>query len=439
MDLVDLIEKKKQGNSHTKEEIKCIISSLLCGEFSESQLASWLMAINFKGLTEEEMIYLSETIVDSGKLIDFSEIHNKVIHINSTSGVSDKVNLALLPLLSAAGLSVITISDRHRYQNLIDKIESVPSCNTKLNNIAIVNQVKNCGCAVSSLDEGLMDAAVKISSVESDTATGSADVLMASSIISKSLLSGTINMVVNLEFGNGALTKTLDEAVHMSSIIVSLAKILNKDITVVISSAEEPIGRSIGNSIEVIETIEFLKGNTVSNDFANLVYYIGAVALYKTGICCSIDDAIEHLKLTISSGKAIDKFKELVSLQGGTAGITDDYDKFALPYYKVECESKKSGYVQNIDASRIYLAAKELGASRVGSSLKVDYAVGIYLNKKSGEYVEKGDVLYTIYSNDADKTKNAQTLCDSAFTVGDTKPSDKNLVYRVIGIEEEDV
>lgn len=439
MDLVDLIEKKKQGNNHTKEEINFIISSLLSGEFSDSQLASWLMAINFKSLSDDEILYLSEAVAASGKFIDFSEMRSKVFYINSTGGVSEKVSLALIPLLSSSGISAIVLSDRLGYQRIINEFESVPSCNAKLNNLAIVNQVKNVGCAISSFDEGFMNAASKISCVESDTATGSADVLIASSAISKCLVSGTVNMVINLGFGNGALIKSPDEAIHLSSIIINLAKVLNRDITLVLSSAEEPIGRSVGNSIEVIETIEFLKGNLDNSDFADLVYYIGAVALYKAGICSSIDDGVEHLKLTISSGKAIDKFKELITSQGGNAEVTEDYDKFVLPCYKVECESKKSGYVQNIDASYIYLAAKELGVIRNCSSLKVDYAVGIYLNKKSGEYVEKGDVLYTIYSNDDDKTKSAQALCDSAFTIGDTKPSEKSLVYKIIGIEDEDV
>ncbi len=439
MDFVNLIEKKKLGNVHTKEEINSIVSSLMNGEFSDSQLASWLMAVNFKSLTDDEILFLSEAVASSGKFIDFSETHNNVIHINSTGGVGDKVNLALIPLLSAAGISVMILSGRHGYQSIIDKFESIPSCNTKLNNLAIVNQVKNIGCAISSLDEGLMEAAVKISGVESDTATGSADVLIASSVVSKILVSGTANMIIDLEFGNGALIKSFDEAVHLSSIIVNLAKILDKNITIVISSAEEPIGRYVGNSMEVIEVIEFLKGNIDNSDFSELVYYIGAVTLYKSGVCNSLDDGIELLKLTISSGKAIEKFKDLVNAQGGKSGVADNYDEFVLPCYKVECESKKSGYVQNIDASYIYLAEKELGAIRDSSSLKVDYAVGIYLNKKSGEYVEKGGILYTIYSNDYDKMKKAQMLCDQAYVIGETKPSEKSLVYKVIGIEEEDV
>ena len=185
--------------------------------------------------------------------------------------------------------------------------------------------------------------------------------------------------------------------------------------------------------------MEFLKGNIISGDLPSLVYYIGALILYKTGICNSISEGIENIRSAISTGKAIDKFRELVVSQGGDAGIIGDYDKFNLPCYKVECESKKNGYVQNIDGSCIYQAAKQLGAFRDNLSNKVDYTVGIYLNKKSGEQVKKGDVLYTIYSNEYDKTKKAQALCDMAFIIGDTKPSDKSLVHKVIGIEEEDV
>ncbi len=439
MDFVDLIEKKKQGKAHTKEEISYIISSLLSGELLDSQIASWLMAINFKSLTEDEMLYLSESLISSGKVIDFSELQSKAFYLNSTFGIGDKLNLILVFLLSVLDVPVLLLSEKCGYQCAVDKFESIPGFKTALSDLAIVNQIKNIGSVVSFLDDELIGVTNRLSNIEYNTATANSDVLISVSIILKIIVSGVSNAVIDLKFGNGALIKTCDEAVHISSIIVNLSKMLKKDVVIVITSTEEPLGRAVGNSMEIIETMEFLKGNIISGDLPSLVYYIGALILYKTGICNSISEGIENIRSAISTGKAIDKFRELVVSQGGDAGIIGDYDKFNLPCYKVECESKKNGYVQNIDGSCIYQAAKQLGAFRDNLSNKVDYTVGIYLNKKSGEQVKKGDVLYTIYSNEYDKTKKAQALCDMAFIIGDTKPSDKSLVHKVIGIEEEDV
>ena len=232
--------------------------------------------------------------------------------------------------------------------------------------------------------------------------------------------------------------KTPEEAVHLSKLMVKIGKNLNKSIIAVVTSMEEPLGRAIGNSLEVIEAIEFLKGNIESGDLAELTYYFASSALVFLDMYETRQEAERYLRELIHLGKALEKFREVIVAQGGDTAVLENYDKFELPAFKIECESKKSGYVQYINAFNIAQASKALGASRENSSRPIDLSVGIYLNKKSGEYVKKGENLYTIYSNDEEKTKIAQKFCDEAFSINESKPSHVNLVYAVIGTNDED-
>lgn len=232
--------------------------------------------------------------------------------------------------------------------------------------------------------------------------------------------------------------KTPEDAVELSRLMVNIGKILKKNITAVITSMEEPLGRAVGNSLEIIESIEFLKGHIENSDVADLTYSFAAIALMKAGMYETKSEAKEFLKELVHSGKALEKFRELIQAQGGNPEIIDNYDLFALPAYKVECESKKSGYIQTIDAYKIAYACKILGAGRDKKTDPIDYSVGIYLNKKSGEAVTKGDTLYTIYSNDPDKTKLAQQYCDEAFSISYEKTAHSNLIYKIIKPKEDD-
>jgi pyrimidine-nucleoside phosphorylase len=201
---------------------------------------------------------------------------------------------------------------------------------------------------------------------------------------------------------------------------------------------EEPLGRAVGNSIEIIESIEFLKGKIETGDVADLTYSFAAIALNQLGLYETQADAKEYLISLVENGKALEKFKELIAAQGGNPEIAENYDLFTLPTYKVECKSKKNGYVHNIDAYKIAYACKILGAGRDKKTDPIDYSVGIFLNKKSGEEVHNGDILYTIYSNSEEKTKIAQKYCDEAFSINEIKPSHNNMIYKIIKADEDE-
>ena len=439
MRIVDLIEKKKNGECHTRQEIKFLIESLMDGSAPDYQISAWLMAVYFKGLVEEETVWLTEEMIKSGEVIDFGVLADSIVDKHSTGGVGDKVTITLIPLLAAAGIPVAKLSGKGlgHTGGTIDKLESIPGFNTRLSIEDLIKQVNQINVAIASQTQNLTPADGKLYALRDVTATVNSMPLIASSVVSKKIASGAKNIILDVKYGSGAFMKTPENAIELSKLMVNIGKQLNKSITAVVTSMEEPLGRAVGNSLEIIESIEFLKGHITSGDIAELTYSFASIALLQVGMCETEDEAKKYLKDIVSSGKALEKFRELVVAQGGDVEVIDNYDKFDLPMYKVEYESKKDGYVNNIDAYKIAYACKLLGAGRDKKTDPIDYSVGVYINKKSGEGVHKGDILYTIYSNDHEKTKQAQKYCDEAFSINSNKPSHNNMIYKIISAEED--
>ena len=440
MRVVDLIEKKKQGQHLSKEEINFIIDSLMDGSAHDYQLSALLMAIYFNGMTEEETAYLTEAMINSGEVVDFKDLTDSIVDKHSTGGVGDKVTITLIPLLAAAGVPVAKLSGRGlgHTGGTIDKLESIPGFNTALSIEELIKQVKKINVAIGAQTQNLTPADGKLYALRDVTATIDSMPLIASSVVSKKIASGAKNIILDVKYGSGAFIKSPEDAVELSKLMVNIGKILNKSITAVITSMEEPLGRAVGNSVEIIESIEFLKGHITTGDIADLTYSFASIALMQLGMFDTDEEAKAHLKEVVETGKALEKLRELISAQGGNPDVIDNYDLMALPAYKVECRSKKSGYVHNIDAYKIAYGCKLLGAGRERKTDPIDYSVGIYLNKKSGEWVDKDEILYTIYSNDEDKTKTAQKYCDEAFLINENKPSHNNMIYKIIRAKEDD-
>lgn len=439
MRIVDLIDKKKHGGVHTKEEINFIIDSMMNGSAPDYQISAWLMAVYFKGLTDEETAYLTEAMIDSGEVIDFGDLTDSIVDKHSTGGVGDKVTITLIPLLAAAGVPVAKLSGKGlgHTGGTIDKLESIPGFNTKLTIEELIAQVKRINVAIASQTQNLTPADGKLYALRDVTATVDSMPLIASSVVSKKIASGAKNIILDVKYGSGAFMKTPEDAVGLSKLMVKIGHILNKSITAVITSMEEPLGRAIGNSLEIIESIEFLKGNITKGDVAELTYSFATIALMQLGRYDNEEDAIAYLKELVHSGKAIEKLRELIAAQGGNPSVIDDYNTFDQAKFKVECEAKKDGFVSSTDAYKIAYACKILGAGRDKKTDPIDYSVGIFLNKKSGEEVKKGEILYTIYSNDPEKTKIAQKYCEEGIVISDSKPAHKDMIYRIIRREED--
>lgn len=434
MRIVDIIDKKKQGNELSKEEINYFISSLSDGSMPDYQASAWLMAVWFRGMSEDETANLTEAMINSGEIIHFGELSKKIVDKHSTGGVGDKVTITLIPLLAAAGIPIAKLSGKGlgHTGGTIDKLESIPGFSTDLTVEELHKQVEKIGVAIGQQTKNLTPADGKLYALRDVTATIDAMPLIASSVVSKKIASGADNIILDVKYGSGAFMKKAEDAVELAKLMVKIGKKLNKSITAVVTSMEEPLGRAVGNSLEVIESLEFLRGNITTGDIAELTYDFATIALTQTGMFIDEETARAYLQELVHTGKAIEKFKELITAQGGNSDVADDYGKMPQASYKVEVKAEKSGFVQKIDAYKIAYGCKLLGAGREKKSDSIDYSVGVFLNKKTGEQVNIGDVLYTIYSNCEEKTIACKSYCDKAFEFSAEKPQTAKQIYEII-------
>ncbi|MEE3349729.1 MAG: thymidine phosphorylase [Candidatus Gastranaerophilaceae bacterium] len=434
MRIVDIIDEKKKGLELTKDEINYFITSLVNGSMPDYQASAWLMAVWFKGMTEDETAYLTEAMLNSGERIDFGYLAKQIVDKHSTGGVGDKVTITLIPLLAAAGIPIAKLSGKGlgHTGGTIDKLESIPGFNCNLTIEKLKEQVEKIGVAIGQQTGNLTPADGKLYALRDVTATVDSLPLICSSVVSKKIAAGADNIVLDVKYGSGAFMKTPEKAVELARLMVKTGQKLNKQITAVVTSMEEPLGRAVGNSLEIIESVEFLKGNIVTGDIAELTYDFAVIALMLTGKFLDENTARSYLQELIHSGQALDKFKELIAAQGGNTDVTEDYSLFEQAKYKIEVPSKKSGYVSKIDAYNIAYGCKLLGAGREKKTDSIDYSVGVFLNKKTGEKVIEGDILYTIYANSEDKAELCKKYCDDAFEFSFEQPEAIKPIYEVI-------
>lgn len=434
MRIVDIIDKKKQGKELSKEEINYFISSLTDKSMPDYQASAWLMAVWFQGMSEEETANLTEAIINSGETIHFGALSKKIVDKHSTGGVGDKVTITLIPLLAAAGIPIAKLSGKGlgHTGGTIDKLESIPGFSTTLTLDDMHKQVEEIGVAIGQQTQNLTPADGMLYALRDVTATIDSMPLIASSVVSKKIASGADNIILDVKYGSGAFMKTPEDAEKLAQLMVNIGKILNKSITAVVTSMEEPLGRAVGNALEIIESMEFLKGNIVTGDIAELTYDFGVIALLQTGRFIDKDTARDYLKELIHSGKAIEKFKELIEAQGGDSSVINDYSKLPQANHKIEVKAETDGYVENIDAYKVAYGCKVLGAGREKKTDSIDYSVGVYLNKKTGEKVTSGDILYTIYANDGEKAEECKKYCNKAYKFTTGQPASNKQIYAII-------
>ncbi len=435
MRIVDLIEKKKKGFKHTREEIEFIIDSVMDGTSADYQISAWLMAVYFNGMDIEETTDLTRAMINSGEVLDLSAISDNIIDKHSTGGVGDKITIILIPILQALGVPIVKLSGRGLgfTGGTIDKLESIPNFNCALPMEKMIEQVKKIGAAIASQTAKLAPADGKLYALRDVTATVDSMPLIASSVVSKKIASGANNIILDVKYGNGAFMKTAEDATKLSEIMVQVGKNLGKRITAVVSAMNEPLGRAIGNSLEIIETIEFLKGNTCT-DLAEITYKLAAISVLKMGMAKDEVDATKMVQAVVENGLALEKFKILIEEQGGVSDIIDDYMLLPQAVSKIEVKAVIAGNINSINALDIAKASKILGAGRDKKSDAIDYAVGVYLNKKTGETVAVGDILATLYVNDKSDEiiDTSKQLCLQAFNISEQLVPQKSLIYRVI-------
>ncbi len=433
MRAVDIILKKKAGEAHTKEELEFWINGICDGSIPDYQLTAWLMTVCMNGLNFEETAILTELFAKSGTILDLSSISDYILDKHSTGGVGDKITLILIPLMAACGGKIAKLSGRGlgHTGGTIDKLESIKGFNTGLSIDEFKAQVKNIGCAIASQTSDLAYADKKFYELRDVTATVDCLPLIASSVVSKKVASGANVIVLDVKCGDGAIVKTKEEAERLSVLMVEVAKRLNRSITAVISSMEEPLGHNIGNALEVIESIEVLKGRG-AKDLVDLTFELGAVLLVKSHIVSNKEDAVSMMKKHIDDGSALNKLRELIKCQDGDDACIDDYSLLPQASIIQPVNAEKAGYLKKIKTYELAVACKMLGAGREKKTDDIDYAVGVALNKKVGDKIDLNEKLVDIYANSQDKLNLAEDLLKKAFVIEDTPSVPEPLIYKII-------
>ena len=429
MKITDIIEKKKHKEALSEAEIKFFIDGVTKGTIEDYQISALLMAVYFTGMNIDETTFLTKYMAESGEMLDLSDISNSIIDKHSTGGVGDKITLIFLPLMAAAGLYTAKLSGRGlgHTGGTIDKLESIPNFRTDLSIEEFNNNVRTHKTAITALTLVLAPADGILYALRDVTSTVDIIPLIASSVVSKKIASGANHIILDVKYGNGAFIKTAGEAQKLSEIMVETGKRLNRNICAVISDMNQPLGRAIGNSVEVQEVIEFLKGN-MEWDLKEVTYSLCKKALEKSG---RYEDE-KYLDELILSGKALEKFKEIIEAQNGDSSVIEDYTKLPQALIKYEVKAPKSGFVNKVEALKTAKACKNLGAGREKKTDKIDYSAGIYLTRRFGEAVKQGETIAVIYTNKKEAVQEAENMILSAYEFSEEKPEKYNMVYKII-------
>ncbi len=433
MRAVDIIEKKKQGEILSKEEIDFFVSGYVNGSIEDYQMSAWLMAVCFQGLNFDETAYLTESFINSGDKLDFSDFGVHVADKHSTGGVGDKVTLVLIPLLASLGVACAKLSGRGLGMTggTIDKLESIKGFNCMLKEAEFKDQIRNINAAISAQTPNLVPADGKIYALRDVTATVDNMSLICASVVSKKIASGADIIVMDVKYGNGAFMKTKEDAQELADLMIEVGAKLNRKIDAVISSMEQPLGKAVGNSLEVIEAIDFLKGK-MSEDLYEITVEIASRTLILAGLAYDYDQSRNLIDEAINTGRALNKLKEIITAQGGDETVVDDYSKFEVGKNKFHIKSQVSGYIYSLNALDIAHACKLLGAGRDKKSDSIDFGAGCILAKKEGDFVNVGETLVTLYYNDVhpNRLEEAKYLANNAYYITEDEVKKPSVVAR---------
>ncbi len=431
MRMIDLIEKKKQGDKLTYDELKYIIDSYVSGLIPDYQVSALLMAIYFVGMDDIETTNLSKVMLESGDSLDLSSIDGIKVDKHSTGGVGDKTSLVLGPMVAALGIKFAKMSGKGlgHTGGTLDKLEAIPGYRINISDEEFIEQVKDINIALVGQSGNLTPADKKLYALRDVTATVDSIPLIASSIMSKKLASGADAIVLDVKVGNGAFMKDLESARDLARLMVKIGANCGRKMTAVLTDMDEPLGYAVGNSLEVIEAINTLNGNGPS-DLLDLCVEIGAYLVVDAYKASSIEEAKNMLLETIRNKKAIEYLIKLVEKQGGDISYIKDINKFPKSKYVIEIKAAKNGYVSKIDSLMIGHAAMLLGAGRSKLEDKIDNSVGIVLNKKVSNYVSQDEVLATVYSN-KNNIDEVLEIIKAAFIISNNSEI-KSLILEVI-------
>ena len=414
MRMVDIIDKKRNGGELTQEEIQTFVDGVVSGEIPDYQTSAFLMATYFKDMTDAERSELTMAMMKSGDHLDLSSIPGLKVDKHSTGGVGDKTSIPLAPIVAALGIPVPMISGRGlgHTGGTLDKLEAIPGYQVEISESDFLKQVRDQGLAIVGATGNIAPADKKIYALRDVTDTVDSIPLIASSIMSKKIASGTDALVIDVKTGAGAFMKTLDDSRKLAKALVGIGKGVGMDCMAIISDMNQPLGNAIGNALEIKESIDLLKGQAPA-DITELVMTLGAHMVVMSGKADDLETACAMCEKTITDGSALQKFGDMVAAQGGDRNVIDHPEIMPQAKFKIELPAKASGVVSKVEADEMGIASMLLGGGRQKADDQLDYAVGIMMNKKVGDPVKAGESLLTIYSNREDVADIKQRLYDN--------------------------
>lgn len=432
MRMIDIIEKKRDGFELTKEEIYSAIEGYTKGEIPDYQMSAFAMAIYFQDMTNQERVYLTQAMVESGDQVDLSAIEGIKVDKHSTGGVGDTTTLVLAPLVASVGVPIAKMSGRGlgHTGGTVDKLESIRGFQVEIDSKQFIELVNKNKIAVVGQSGNLTPADKKLYALRDVTATVDSIPLIASSIMSKKIAAGADAIVLDVKTGSGAFMKKLEDAKELAHAMVQIGNGAGRKTVAVISDMNQPLGFAVGNALEVKEAIDTLKGQGPA-DLQELCLTLGSRMVYLGKQADSIEQAREKLEEAIRYGKAIEKFKTFIVAQGGDASVIEDPSKLPTASYTLEVKAKEDGFVSQIAADEIGIAASLLGAGRLTKESEIDLAVGLVLNKKIGNRVQKGESLVTIHSNREDVSEVVEKI-EHAYAISDKEVEKHSFIYDVI-------
>lgn len=432
MRMYDIIKKKRDGGELSSDEIKYFISGVTDGSIPDYQISALCMAIYFNGMSVRETCDLTFAVRDSGEKLNFSAINGIRVDKHSTGGVGDKTSLVVAPIVASLGVKVAKMSGRGlgHTGGTIDKLEAIEGFKTTLSDSEFLTQVNKIGLAIVGQSRQFAPADKKLYALRDVTATIDSMPLIAASIMGKKLAADDDCIVLDVKTGSGSFMKSVEDSKALARLMVDIGKSAGKKIVALITNMDKPLGYAIGNSLEVIEAVQTLHGQG-PEDFTQVCLILAGHMLSLAGKG-SVEECIGLAKDAIENGSALAKLIQTVEAQGGNVELIKNTSNFARAKYSHLVKSTQSGYICKADTESYGLASLVLGAGRNTAEDKIDYSAGIILNKKTGDFVEEGEVIATLYSNDKSAFANAQKILLAATAIQSAKPAEEPLIYGIV-------
>jgi pyrimidine-nucleoside phosphorylase len=431
---IDVIRKKRDGGELSGSEIESLVTAYTAGDIPDYQVSAWLMAVVLRGMTRAETAALTDAMLHSGEVLDLSSLSAKKVDKHSTGGVGDKTSLVLAPLAAAAGVAVPMISGRGlgHTGGTLDKLEAIPGFNVNLPVAQFRRVLESCGCAMIGQTAEIAPADRKLYALRDVTGTVESPYLICASIMSKKLAEGIDALVLDVKTGSGAFMKGEEDAVFLAELMVETGERMGKQVVALITDMDQPLGCMIGNALEVVEVVEVLRGEG-PEDLRQLCFELAGWMLHLGGVSPTVAEGKERSAQLISSGKALDKFRQMVELQGGDPRVIDDPKKLPRAQHVVTLSSPRSGYLTSLKCEQIGTACVVLGGGRERKEDSVDPTVGIVLHKKVGDQVSDGEPLATIHYNTETRAQRARKLLEDSYQIADSPAHEERpLIHRVI-------